>query len=152
MMADKVETVAIQRTLTCIGMRTMKGGKLGQGWIDDEGRTYYWGKSVPGASVGARYLWTFADESLNRAYSDVKSSSGPRYVGAQSRTDEPRVPEWEAEHYAAKTLFAQRAQAKKDQTSDLIEALRPYKEAYRQIAFPDARAAYLATIIRAITG
>lgn len=146
------EAVVIPRTLTCIGMRTLKGGKTGQAWLDEDDQEFIWTKAIPGVSVGARWIWNFANTEMTRAYTKVGTLVGPSYVDVLTRDQEPRIAQWEAEHYAAKTLAAKRAQAKKDQTSDLIEALRPYKEAYRQLAFPDARAAYLATIIRAITG
>lgn len=152
MMAEGTETREIQKVLTCTGMRTLKGGKLGQEWIDDDGRGYIWGKPVPGATVGARYLWTFADPEMDRAYVDAKSAKGPRYQGMTLRAEDERIAVWESEHYAAKALFAQRGQARKEQTSDLVDTLRPYRDAYRKLAFPEQRAAYLATIIRAITG
>jgi hypothetical protein len=146
------DAVTHTRDLTCIGMRTLTGGKLGQGWIDDEGREYFWGKAIPGATVGAVYQWSFASEDGKRAFVNTNSEHGPRYLTCLSRTEDPRIPDWEAEHYAAKAKAAARSQAKKEQVSDLLTALQPYREAYRKLAFPDARAAYLATIIRAVTG
>lgn len=138
--------------LVFTGATPLVGGGIGGGWLllGAEREMYF--KTGPTATVGAVYRWTFANAELTSAFASPKSSRGPQYLRQLTKDDEPRIPEWEATHYATKLRQRMASKVRREQVSDLREALAPYREAYKKLIGAEARTAYLMTITQAITG
>lgn len=66
---------------TLRGYCLLKGGKLGQTWVDEDGKEWAFDKLAAGASVGARYIvWCNASQAVTRG------ERAPRYK--DHRTDD----------------------------------------------------------------
>lgn len=145
------ETAQYTAELVCMGAERLQGGKIGTGWLMlGSERKIYMMKGPAGATVGSVYLWTFVDPELKQLY--ASGDRGPQYVRQLSSIQEPRIPEWEAQHRAITVERRRAARARTEQHSDLREALAPYREAYRKLYSTADRAAYLASVIAEITG
>lgn len=142
-----VSEATYQLELTCIGLRRVSGGKWATGWMTEAGRSIFFAK--PTANIGAVFCWTFTDPETTRAYTSGRHI--PVFIRQKLASEEPRIREWEANHYAAIIERRRASQAKREQQSDLIEAMKPYRAAYHDLVGGANRAAYLATIIEAIT-
>lgn len=135
--------------MICTGLRALQSGRYGTGWLDDGGKIHYMLKS-PANTVGAIYRWQFV--ALDRAQVWTKGPNGPQFVRMETRAVEPRIPEWEAESIAAQMERRRKLAAKREQASDFKQALAPFHQAYRKLDRGPDRAAYLASVIEAITG
>lgn len=136
--------------LVYTGAVRLSGGTYGHGWLSLTSERSHYFRKGPAATVGAVYRWTYTDEALSQVA--VSGPEAPKFVRQLTRAEEARIPEWEAEHYAVKLAQRNSSQARREQFSDLREGLAPYRLAYHKLIGGDARAAYLAAVLQAVTG
>lgn len=130
-------------TLTCIGMRELASGGLGQGWQDPNGNNRFWRKPlVQHAKPGDRYTvtGTFEEEKLEIYTSGSKS---PVFL---DRLEGPQVDDWYVQDKGAKYRAAQEKASKKADRDLIKDSMLPLRQAMARVRNWEDRAALAAMV------